>query len=64
MRVCACEYVCVCACVCVCVCVCVYKTESLCCTLETNRRLQTNYRLVFRLVLVAQSCPTLCNPTD
>ena len=60
--------VCVCACVsmsvCVYVYVCVYKTESLCCTLETNRRLQTNYRLVFRLVLVAQSCPTLCNPTD
>ena len=26
-------------CVCVCVCVCVYKTESLCCTLETNTTL-------------------------
>ena len=41
-------------------CVYIYKTESLCWTLETKRRLQTNYRLV----LGAQSCPTLCNPTD
>ena len=48
----------------ICVCVYIYKTESLCWTLETKRRLQTNYRLVFRLVLGAQSRPTLCSPTD
>ena len=45
-----------------CIWTCIWKdTKSLCCTCEMNTLL-INYVCV--CVLVAQSCPTLCNPMD